>query len=159
MIGKQKKPTTELLREIKNISDASEFDFFVNKNSSEFLSNTKVGDFIRQILKNHNRELKIAELAEETGISKSYLYQLIPAKKIPPKTVKNNPDRKILLAIAIALNFSLDETQHLLKYAKLPELYPRKKFDAAIIFALERKYSVIQTNILLDEMNCELLIF
>ena len=85
----------------------------------------------------------------------AYFYSL-PTR---PKTVKNNPDRKMLLAIAIALNFSVDETQHLLKYAKEPELYPRNTFDSTIIYALERGCSIIETNILLENLNCDLLIF
>ncbi len=65
----------------------------------------------------------------------------------------------MLIAIAIALNFSVDETQHLLKYAKEPELYPRNIFDSTIIYALERGCSIIETNILLDNFKCDLLIF
>ena len=94
-----------------------------------------------------------------TGISRSYLYQLIPAKDTPPKTVKNNPDRKKLLAIALALKFSVDETQHLLKYADEPELYPRRKFDAVILYALERGLRLVDTNILLADEKCDLIIF
>lgn len=159
MFGENKKRTTEILREIRSIKSAGEFNFFVNNNQSEFSCNPKVGEYIRDVLKNRNQEIKIPELADLIGISKSYLYQIIPAKNNPPKTIKNNPDRKILIAIAVALKFTVDETQHLLKYAKEPELYPRNKFDAAIVYALERGYSIIETNILLDEMNCELLIF
>lgn len=162
MLGEQKKRTTELFKEIKSLAkndSADEFNFFMRKNQTEFSYNPKVGEYIRTVLQNRGEKIKIPELAEAVGISKSYLYQIIPAKNIPPKTVKNNPDRKILIALAIALKFSLNETQHLLKYAKLPELYPRKKFDATVIYALERKLSVVETNILLDEMDCELLIF
>jgi len=162
MLGEQKKRTTEIFQEIKSLANnasTDEFNFFMRKNQNEFSYNPKVGEYIREILKKRGEKIKIPELAEAVGISKSYLYQVIPAKNIPPKTVKNNPDRKILIAVAIALKFSLDETQHLLKYAELPELYPRKKFDATVVYVLERKLSLVETNILLDEMNCELLIF
>lgn len=63
------------------------------------------------------------------------------------------------MAIAIVLKFSVDETQHLLKYANEPELYPRRIFDATIIYALERKLRLVDTNILLESKNCDLLIF
>ena len=110
-------------------------------------------------MQSRRQPLNVPELAALIGVSRSYLYQLIPAKDKPPKTVKNNPDRKLLLAIAIALKFSVDETQHLLKYADEPELYPRRKFDAAVLYALERRLRLVDTNILLADEKCDTLIF
>lgn len=160
-LGDHKKSTTELLNDIRSIAGKSrdEFNYFMQRNQDEFSYNPQVGRYIKDVLGDRWQKIKISELAETTGISKSYLYQLIPAKETPPKTVKNNPDRKMLIAIAIALKFSVDETQHLLKYAKEPELYPRNIFDSTIIYALERGCSVIETNILLDGFKCDLLIF
>lgn len=162
LLGDHKKSTTELLGDIRSIAKGKsrdEFNFFMQRNQNEFSYDPQVGKYIKDVLGERWHNLKISELAKTTGISKSYLYQLIPAKETPPKTVKNNPDRKMLLAIAIALHFSVDETQHLLKYAKEPELYPRNSFDSTIIYALECGCSIIETNILLENLNCELLIF
>ena len=162
LLGNQKKRTTEILNEIraaaKRKSDDDFYDF-VASNQDEFSYNPQVGKYIRDVLSSRQETLDIPALAGITGISRSYLYQLIPAKNTPPKTVKNNPDRKILLAVAVALKFSLDETQHLLKYADEPELYPRRIFDAVIVFALESGLGLVDTNILLAEKNCDLLIF
>lgn len=162
LLGKQKKRTTEILNEIRSVAKRKSDDDFANfmrDNQNEFSYNPKIGAYIKDVLQSHQEVLNIPELAEQTGISRSYLYQIIPAKEMPPKTVKNNPDRKMLLAIAIVLKFSVDETQHLLKYADEPELYPRRKFDATIIYALERKLRLIDTNILLSDAKCDLLIF
>ena len=162
MLGNHKKRTTEILNGIRSAakrkSDEDFYDFVVS-NQDEFSYNPQVGKYIKDILQNRQETLNIPNLADLTGISRSYLYQLIPAKEMPPKTIKNNPDRKILLAIAIALKFSVDETQHLLKYAGEPELYPRRIFDAVIIFALESGLGLVDTNIVLAEKNCDLLIF
>lgn len=162
LLGDHQKSTTEIFNSISSIAQNSsddDFKTFLQDNQNEFSYSPKVGEYIKTVMKSRNEEISIPQIAEITGISKSYLYQIIPAKDTPPKTVKNNPDRKMLLAVALALNFSVDETQHLLKYAKEAELYPRSNFDAIIIFALEKKYSVVKTNILLYEKNCELLIF
>lgn len=156
LLGDHKKRTTEILNEIRSAAD---FDSFAQRNGDEFSYRTTVGKYIRDVLQSRQEALNIPELAELIGISRSYLYQLIPAKDTPPKTVKNNPDRKLLLAIAIALKFSVDETQHLLKYAGEPELYPRRKFDAVILYALERRLRLVDTNILLASEQCDLLIF
>ena len=162
LLGGQKKRTTEILNEIraaaKRKSD-DDFSDFVERNEDEFSYNPQIGRYIKDVLQSRQQPLNIPEIAELTGLSRSYLYQLIPAKDTPPKTVKSNPDRKILLAIALVLRFSVDETQHLLKYAEEPELYPRRKFDAVILYALECGLSLVNANILLTEEKCEPLIF
>lgn len=132
---------------------------FPDDNQNEFSYSPKVSEYIKDIIKNRKEEIKLSEVAEITGIPRAYLHQIIPLKDTPPKSAKNNPDRKMLLAVALALRFSLEETQNLLKFAKVPELYPQSRFDAVIIFALEKKYNLVKTNILLDEKNCDLLIF
>jgi len=162
LLGDHKKSTTEILNSIRALakkSDEEDFKTFLNENQNEFTYSPKVGEYIKDVLNSRNEKINILEIADLTGISKSYLYQIIPARNTPPKTMKNNPSRNMLIAVALALRFSLDETQHLLKYAGEAELYPRSNFDAVIIFALEKKYSLVETNILLDEKNCELLIF
>ena len=162
LLGGQKKRTTEILNEIRSVAKRKsddDFSDFVERNQDEFSYNPQVGKYIKDVLRSRQETLNIPKIAELTGLSRSYLYQLIPAKDLPPKTVKSNPDRKILLAIALVLKFSVDETQHLLKYAEEPELYPRRKFDAVILYALERELSFVKSNILLAEEKCEPLIF
>ena len=158
LLGGQKKRTTEILNEIRSVAKRKsddDFSDFVERNQDEFSYNPQVGKYIKDVLRSRQETLNIPKIAELTGLSRSYLYQLIPAKDLPPKTVKSNPDRKILLAIALVLKFSVDETQHLLKYAEEPELYPRRKFDAVILYALERELSFVKSNILLAEEKCE----
>ena len=162
LLGGHKKRTTEILNEIHSVAKRKSEDYFSNFvecNEDEFSYNPQVGQYIKDVLQSRQEALNIPELAALIGISRSYLYQLIPVKDTPPKTVKNNPDRKLLLAIAITLKFSVDETQHLLKYANEPELYPRRKFDAIILYALERQLRLVDTNILLTEEKCDPLIF
>ena len=162
LLGGQKKRTTEILNEIRSVAKRKsddDFSDFVERNEEEFSYDPQVGRYIKDVLQSRQQPLNIPELAELTGLSRSYFYQLIPAKDMPPKTVKSNPDRKILLAIALVLNFSIDETQHLLKYAEEPELYPRRKFDAVILYALECGLSFVKADILLAEEKCEPLIF
>ena len=162
LFGGQKKRTTEILNEIRAVAKTKpedEFNRLINDNTNEFSCNPQVGEYIKAVLQSHQSELNIPELAEIIGISRAYLYQIIPAKDTPPKTIKTNPDRKILLALALELRFSVDETQHLLKYADKEELYPRRKFDAIIIYALERGLGLVKANTLLASAECEPLIF
>ena len=160
LLGDHKKSTTELLGNIraivKNDSDR-DFNNFMSSNQDEFSYNPQVGNYIRDILGERIKDVKIKDLAALTGISKSYLYQIIPVKSKPPKTIKGHPDRRMLIAIALCLNFSLDETQHLLRYANEKELYPRTTFDTVIIYALERGGGLVKANILLNDNGCEIL--
>ena len=119
----------------------------------------EVGRYIKTVMKNRNAEISIPQIAELTGIAKYYLYQIIPAKDIPQKNARSYPTRNMVIAVALALKFSLDETQQLLKCAGENVLQPVNNFDKIIIYALERGLSIVKTNIMLDEQNCELLIF
>lgn len=162
LFGEQKKRTTEILNEIRAAAKTKpedEFPSLMADNANEFAYNPQVGEYIKRVMNQRNEAINIPELAEIIGISRAYLYQIIPAKDTPPKTIRTNPDRKILIAISLELKFSVDETQHLLKYAGEPELYPRRKSDAVIIYALERKLKLVRTNALLSAANCEPLIF
>ena len=162
LFGGQKKRTTEIFNEIHAAATTKpedDFDDLIRGNADEFSFNPQVGEYIKRVMQSRGAEFNIPKLAEIIGISRAYLYQIIPVGETPPKTVKTNPDRKILLALALELNFSVDETQHLLKYANQPELYPRRKFDAVIIYALERRLKLVRANILLASANCEPLLF
>lgn len=162
LFGGQKKRTTEILNEIRTVAKTKpedEFDELIHDNANEFSCNPQVGEYIKSVVQSRGEEFNIPQLAEVIGISRAYLYQIIPAGETPPKTVRTNPDRKILVALALELKFSVDETQHLLKYANQPELYPRRKFDAVILYALERRLKLVRTNILLASAKCEPLLF
>ena len=128
-------------------------------NQSEFSYSSKVGEYVKSVIKNRKEEISIPQVAELTGIPKSCLYQIIPVRDVPTKNIKLAPTRNMLLAIALTLNFSTEETQNLLKCAGESALDENNNFDNTIIYALEHKLSIVKANILLDENNCELLIF
>ena len=62
-----------------------------------------------------------------------------------------NPGREKVLALCIAAGMNYEETQRALTLANLGKLYPRRKEDSIVIFALEHKLSILQTNELLYE--------
>lgn len=162
LFGGQKKRTTEILNDIRAAAKSKPEDKFQNlidDNTAEFSFNPQIGEYIKAVLKSRDEPINIPDLADIIGISRAYLYQIIPAKDTPPKTIRTNPDRKILIALALELKFTVDEAQHLLKYANEPELYPRRKFDAVIIYALERKLKLVRTNTLLEAAQCEPILF
>lgn len=68
-----------------------------------------------------------------------------------------NPGRDKVLALCLAAQMNYDETQRALVLADVGKLYPRRKRDSIIIFALNQKLTVQQTNELLYAENEKIL--
>ncbi|MDR1688147.1 MAG: hypothetical protein LBS21_05995 [Clostridiales bacterium] len=83
------------------------------------------------------------------GIERSYGHQLFSGRRKPSR------DKAIQLAFGFEMTFS--ETQALLKAARKSPLYPRIKRDAAIIFALERKVTIVDFQNMLSDLKLPLL--
>lgn len=79
-----------------------------------------------------------------TDISKSYGYQILRGERAP--------GRDILLRTALALQLSLKETQRLLTVRGCGALYPKVRRDAAVIFALNQKMTLLETEELLASL-------
>ena len=97
----------------------------------------------------------LLELLEEAGVtapewmtaaevSKSYGYQILRGERVP--------GRDILLRTALSLGLSLKETQRLLAVGGCGALYPRVRRDAAVIFALNQKMTLLQAEELLSSL-------
>lgn len=74
-------------------------------------------------------------------ISKSYGYQVLRGERMP--------GRDILLRTALVLQLSLQETQWLLALGDCGALYPKVRRDAAVIFALNHKMTLLEAEELL----------
>lgn len=74
-------------------------------------------------------------------ISKSYGYQVLRGERMP--------GRDILLRTALVLQLSLQETQRLLALGDCGALYPKVRRDAAVIFALNHKMTLLEAEELL----------
>lgn len=77
-------------------------------------------------------------------VSKSYGYQILRGERVP--------GRDILLRTALSLGLSLKETQRLLAVGGCGTLYPRVRRDAAVIFALNQKMTLLQAEELLSSL-------
>ena len=90
--------------------------------------------------------LKKAQVIEKANLQKTYAYEVLNGRK-------RNPSRDILLRLAFAMGLDLEETQTLLKHSRMPQLYTRNGRDSIIIYAINNKKSLIDCNVLLDEMK------
>lgn len=81
------------------------------------------------------------ELILQSGIERTYYYQIINGTRQPGR------DKVILLSLAAKL--TLEETQRGLELCNLGILYPRRRRDAIVIFAINHQLSVSDTQELL----------
>ena len=65
---------------------------------------------------------------------------------------------KILLQCAFLLSLNLADTQRLLDIGQKPRLYPRIRYDAAIIYGLEEKMTLEEMNAFLEEIHEDVLL-
>ncbi len=130
------KNTEELLNQIK----AAKREEFVDSLREERYD---IHDLLRDVLKEKNVEVKTA--IDSLLLDPSYGYQIFNGRR--------KPTRIILIRFAILLGMNLEETQHLLKLGQKQELYPRIRFDAAIIYGIEHQYGINEMEDLLQEVG------
>lgn len=135
------KRTDELLKQIRELN----IDEFKKEENFDM---TGIGEYLGNLL--DTRGLQPKDIILNLNMDRSYTYQILGGRR--------NPTRNFLLRIAIFFKLPLDETQRMLSIAQRAQLYPRNRFDAAIIFALEHEMSLDETNILLEEIGEESLI-
>lgn len=98
-------------------------------------------EYMKAFLQKH--EMTDAALIKASLLPRTYAYQILNGTK--------NPGRDKVLALCIAAGMDYEETQRALALSNMGKLYPRRREDSIIIFALEQKLSVLQTNELLYE--------
>ena len=132
-------PASELIHELQK---AKHIEDFISANSNEFTDYT-LPEYLEKLLDAKKRTK--ADIIKASGLNQVYGYHIFSGDK--------NPSRNKVLAIALAFQLTLEETQYLLKYAQAKELYVRNKWDSIIIFALNKQLTVMQTNQLLHELS------
>lgn len=133
-----KKTTEDLISEIlsgKNISQ------YINSNSEEFLEKPLHIHLKELLLDAH---LNVSQVVDRS-CKGEYIYQVFRGIK--------KPGRDVVLSIALAMELGLDKTIQLLRIAREPLLDARNRRDSIIMFALNRKLSVPDTNDILYEFD------
>lgn len=130
--------TTQLLNRIKKGKDIG-----VLREYEDEMDAPTLGEFLQEEL--DQKGWKVSQLAEKIMLDRTFVYQMLSGKR--------QPNRVHLIRIALALQLSLEETQRMLRIAQKGELYPRVRYDAAIIFAVQKKLSVAEANEMLEELG------
>ena len=88
---------------------------------------------------------KQESVIKRSSIERTYGHQLFNGTRKPSR------DKAIQLAFGLRLN--LEDTQQLLKIAQKSQLYPKIKRDAVIIYCINRKIGIIETQTMLHELE------
>ena len=142
---KSVKKTSDIDKLLDGISSISQLeDYLCSPTFTEFNS---IGEYLEFLL--NEKGLEKAQVIKDSDIQRNYGYQLFSGVK--------TPGRNKLLALSIAMGLSLEETQRGLSIAKEGKLYSKNKRDSIIIYSINKKQTVLETNNLLFEMGEELL--
>lgn len=133
------KSTDELQKVLENSKDLEKY---LDDNFDD-ITNTTLSEYLENILE--EKGLTKSEVIEKSNIQKNYAYQIFDGSK--------NPSRDKVLALAFSMSLDANETNRLLKLSNNSILYPRIKRDSIICFAINQSKSLMDTNILLDEMG------
>ena len=118
-----------------NLENATSFDDFLAKNKENMIDQD-LSEHLMMLL--HRKKLKRATVAKDSGVNKTYVFQIFKGDK--------KPSRDKLIAIAVGMHLNEEETQRMLKLAGHSELYPRVARDALILFAIQRGKDIWETD-------------
>lgn len=130
--------TTELLN---RLTQASDINTFIGEYENEFLE-MSCAEFLNEMLV--CKSMNLADVVKRSGQS-DYVYKVFRGER--------KPSRDILIAIAVGMGLSIDETQLLLRISKLAALDPRDKRDSVILYGLKEKMGYVKINDLLYELK------
>lgn len=139
MTDKRKRDTGELLELLFKEWNLSHF-------LSEYEEDLRLPSFYEYITAlSKKRNEPPSRIICRANIEKSFGYQLFCGKR--------NPSRDTVLQLAFGFEADIEQAQLLLKTARKSPLYPRVKRDSVIIYCLHHHISVIETQIILDDLK------
>ena len=141
-----KKDTGNLLNTLNKIYKKEDLNKFVSNDLSE-IKKLNIGEFFCYICE--KKHITKSELIKKADIDRTYGYQIFDGRK--------NPSRDKILRLCLAAKLDLKETKRALEIGKVAQLYPKEVRDSIIIFAINNKISIIETNELLSDKKEKLL--
>lgn len=134
------KSTEELITLLQNL-DIEEF-----KKSDSF-QDINITAYLNELLNRHGLQAK--DIIIRLNMERSYTYQILNGRRQPTRT--------FLIRIAFLCKLSVNETQKLLSAGSRPILYPRNRFDAAVLYCLQHQLNEEELNKLLVDIGEEAL--
>ncbi len=126
------KNTDELMLVLRQKPNA---DYYLKEYKSELLCQT-----LTELLQNFLAEKKLsrADVIHRADLDRTYGYQIFDGR--------HKPGRDKLLRLAFGMGLSVPETQHLLKTAQMPPLYPRITRDVLVLECIFQGKDIFSCN-------------
>lgn len=140
------KSTDELIAELYSVENLDELKLFFENNKKEIDSYNALLFFESCWIK-YGFETQ-AQVIRKSELGHNAYHYLDGRKKIT---------RSRALCLALAVGMNLEETNTFLEYLGLAKLYVRNHRDAMVIYAINQKLSVHDTNSMLYEANLDVL--
>ena len=121
-------------------------EHFLQRNESAYLT-ISFSDYLNDWCR--KRQQVPEQVIRRANLEKSYGHQLFSGKR--------NPSRDTVLQMAFAMQADLAQAQEMLKIARRSPLYPRIKRDVAIIYCLHNHISLVDAQIILQDLGLPLL--
>lgn len=137
------KKTQELLDILKGVAQP---DNYIEKEEDNLVK-MELYEYIQKLLE--TKGISKGQLIKSTGLDRTYTYQVLSGVK--------RPSRDKVLAICFTLELSFEEVQDLLKATGYPILYVRISRDSIIIFALQHRRTLADTNEMLFDFGYSLI--
>lgn len=143
-----KQGTTEKLEEVLlNLDKHKDLEKYLER--EEIVSRFKsVSEYLNDKIAISKQS--VSEIIKNSGIERTYAYQILNG-------TRKNPGKDKIIRLCIAANLGIKETIRALEIAGCGTLYARNKRDAIILFSINNKCSVNDTNLLLDRFLCDVL--
>lgn len=95
------------------------------------------------------KNLRMSDVINKSCLSKSTIYKLLSGER--------NPNRDTIIHLAFGIGLSIEESNRMLKLASHSPLSVRNKREAIIIFCINQKKDLIDTDQLIESLGFETL--
>lgn len=135
--------TGDLMNKLTSTDTPEELDRYLEEIRGKYPDD--FSSFVKAVLQ--ERGMSIADMQKKSGIDRNYIYQIMDGSK--------HPGRDKIIAIAIACGMTLPECQRALEIAQEGILYAKSRRDSLVIYAINKKMSIMELNGLLEEYKFE----
>ena len=137
--------TGDLLNKLTSTDSPEELDLYLEQIRDKYPND--LSSYVKTILS--EKGMSTADMQKKSGIDRTYIYQIMDGSK--------NPGRDKIIAIAIACEMTLAECRRALEIAQEGILYAKSRRDSLIIYAINKKLTIMELNSLLEEHDLPVL--
>jgi transcriptional regulator with XRE-family HTH domain len=124
----------------------SKLERFMN----EYTAEMRLQPFSEYITELCKKQGEVPEhIIRRANLERSYGHQLFRGSR--------RPSRDTVLQLAFGFNADVEKTQEFLRIAGISALYPKIKRDTAIIYCLHNRFTIMETQRVLHEMELPLI--